>query len=110
MKFKNVVLIVKFIFILKMVCFFIFWDTIFKNVETRYIVVFGRNILQCSQWVGKVCDIKCRVKIYTKCIIHFYQCDFPSTCQFLIIFGMGFELLTAVSICNVVVLGHHMVW
>jgi hypothetical protein len=35
---------------------------------------------------------------------------FSSTSQFLIIFGMGFEVLTVVRIHNVVLLGHYIVW
>ena len=46
-----VVVIVKCVFILKMVCFHSFWDaiysgfqTIYSNVQTQYIAVFRRNI------------------------------------------------------------------
>ena len=48
--------------------------------------------------------------IYCSRIIQFSQCDFRLTFQFLIILGRGYELFTVVRICNVVELGHHMVW
>jgi len=53
--------------------------------------------------VEKVFDIK----YYVKIILLFYNSvfpsvTFPSTFQFLIIFGTGFEELTVVRICNVV--------
>ena len=35
---------------------------------------------------------------------------YPSTFQFLILFGMAFEVLTVVRIRNVVELGHCIVW
>jgi len=51
----------------------------------------------------KVCDIKYYVKIYTTLLqFSFPNVIFPSTFQFLIIFGMGFEVLTMLRIHNVV--------
>jgi len=43
------------------------------------------------------------VKIYTALLqFSFLNVTFPSTFQFLIIFGMGFDVLTLVTIHNVV--------
>jgi len=51
----------------------------------------------------KVCDIKYYVKVYTPLLqCSFPNVTFPSTLQFLIIFGTGFEVLTMVRIHNVV--------
>jgi len=53
--------------------------------------------------VGKVCDIKYCVTIYTVLLwFNFPYVTFPSMFQFLIIFGTGFEVLTVVRIRNVV--------
>ena len=50
----------------------------------------------------KVCDIKYYMKIYTALPqFSFPNVTFPSTFQFLIIFGMGLEVLTVVRIHNV---------
>jgi len=52
---------------------------------------------------AKVCDIKYYVKIYTALLqFCFPNVTFPSTIQFLIMFGMGFEVLTMFRIHNVV--------
>jgi len=53
--------------------------------------------------VENVCDIKYYVKKYTA-LLYFSSPSviFPSTFQFLIIFGTGFEVLTVVRIRNVV--------
>ena len=51
----------------------------------------------------KVCDIKYYMKIYTALPqFSFPNVTFPSTFQFLIIFGTGLEVLTVVRIHNVV--------
>ena len=51
----------------------------------------------------KVCDIKYCMKIYTALLqFSFPNVTFPSTFQFLVIFGTGFEVLTEVRIRNVV--------
>jgi len=51
----------------------------------------------------KVYDIKYCMKIYTALLQYsFPNVTFPSTFQFSIIFGMGFEVLTVMRIHNVV--------
>jgi len=58
-----------------------------------------------------VCDIKYCVTIYTAFLLFsFPNVTYPSTFQFLILFGMGFEVLTVVRIRNVVALGNRIVW
>ena len=60
-------------------------------------------IKQCAQLVEKVCDIKYYgKKMYFYYTIQFSNVTFPSTFEFLIIFGIGFELPTVVRIRNVV--------
>jgi len=50
----------------------------------------------------KVCDIKYYVKIYIAVLqFSFPNVTFPSAFQFLIIFGMGFEVITMLRIHNV---------
>ena len=63
--------------------------------ETHYITVYTV--------VEKPCDIKYCVNIYTALVLFsFYNVTFPSMFQFLIINGMGFEVLTVGRIYNVV--------
>jgi len=82
-----VVLIIKCVFILKMVCFLSFLDIIY----TVYTMV----------------EEGCDIKYYLKNILLLYNSffppvTFPSMFQFLIIFGTGFEVLTVLRIHNVV--------
>jgi hypothetical protein len=81
-----VVLIINCVFILKMFC----------SLSFLYIIYTVYPVVE------KVCDIK----YYVKNILFFCNCfhnvTFPSTFQFLIIFGTGFEVLTVVRIHNVV--------
>jgi len=62
-----------------------------------------RNIKRCIHMVEKECDKEYYVKKNTVILFFsFPNVTFPSTFPVLILFGMGFEVLTVVRICNVV--------
>ena len=82
---SHVVLIVQSIVILKIVCFLSFFKMWCITVYT----------------VGGVILILCK-EIYCSSIFSFLNVTFPSTLQFLKIFGMGLDVLTVVKIHNVV--------
>ena len=87
-KSSYVVLIVKCVFILKMLCLLNF---------------LRRNIKRCTHKMEKECDKEYYVKKNTlNLFFSFPNVTFPATFQFLIIFGAGFEVFTVVGIRNVV--------
>jgi hypothetical protein len=82
-----VVLIIKYVFILRMVCFLSFWDAIYNSVQGQW----KKYVMINTVWY-----------IYRSAIIQSSQCDISINVAVVINFSTGFEVLTAVRICNVV--------